>query len=534
MSLDLVSLLTAQNTKARQNLLPDSNNSSDAGFDRDKFKDLVRTKDEIEKPYKENKNYNDDEESVSISGNKNDNDTDNKGEYVDNFANIGLNNFVNNVISDAVKKPTDQFISNNNISESTSELLLNTFNTIKAAKDLGQTSSQADTGYITNISQNNIQQVSDKITGATNNKLAQNVFTEITGSNSLSQEIINSILQGNNVNTEGGEISEFAKSVLGSFKAQSDLPSLNEVAGKIIQIHQENAKLPEVTSESAKLDNLGNFIKEIKNNKDISGKDKKPSNSQVADKQSATTVQNSNNDKIADKQAISTLQKQLDNVSANLQNVASNNVSNDNAQNPQASPVDQLNKLENQDKKLSIDPKGFDLKTDDFIKFQKFATTSELHNKNLTTNKFGNADDVLAQIKFGVSPLVKGQKNISIQLHPKELGGIDIKMETNNEGKTKVTVIAEKSDTLTLLQKESNLLREILHDALKTNDGSLNLSFHDRNSDAWQQQSDRGFNDFRHSAASQESDDNFNPLANIENAYQSYGFVASSGLDIKV
>ena len=124
----------------------------------------------------------------------------------------------------------------------------------------------------------------------------------------------------------------------------------------------------------------------------------------------------------------------------------------------------------------------------EFIKFQKYVDTVSNNIKNMGALKADKANDVMAQIKFGISSLgAKGESKITIQLHPKELGSVDVRIETGHDGKTKVAVMAEKIDTLNLLQKESGSLKGLLQDALQTQSGDLSFSFHEQSDEKWKE-----------------------------------------------
>lgn len=170
------------------------------------------------------------------------------------------------------------------------------------------------------------------------------------------------------------------------------------------------------------------------------------------------------------------------------------------------------------------------MSSENFVKFQNMLENAQAAGKTTTTSQFRNANEVLAQIKFGMSGMAKDEQNISIQLHPRELGKVDITMQIHNDGKTHVMVVAEKTDTLNLLQKEATSLREMLTDALKTDSGNLNFSFHEQGSDSWKQQFSEG------------KTSGINKLAvgrNIGAEYLSsqnyrYNMIATDGLDIRV
>lgn len=175
---------------------------------------------------------------------------------------------------------------------------------------------------------------------------------------------------------------------------------------------------------------------------------------------------------------------------------------------------------------------GSSLKTD-ALNFQKLTQTSQT-NQNFSSSNgyYTKAEDVLAQVKFGVSNAVQGSKIVTIQLAPKELGNVDIRMETSAEGKTKVSIIAEKTDTLNLLQKESGTLKEMLQDALKTEESQLSFSFHDKNEEKWKHNMENNSNGGRFANA----EDGMEEAENNNATYAAYGATlgGNEGLNIMV
>jgi len=122
--------------------------------------------------------------------------------------------------------------------------------------------------------------------------------------------------------------------------------------------------------------------------------------------------------------------------------------------------------------------------SDNISSFQKFIGTGQDYSQSTTTNRFSDSDSVMAQIKFGLNNTSNNDsdRTVSVQLSPKELGNIDVHMKTSSDGKTHVTIMAEKTDTLNLLQKESTSLKGMLQDALKTDSSNLSFNFQDSSS----------------------------------------------------
>jgi len=72
---------------------------------------------------------------------------------------------------------------------------------------------------------------------------------------------------------------------------------------------------------------------------------------------------------------------------------------------------------------------------------------------------------------------VAGQEQINIKLHPAELGRIEVKLESNNDGTLRAVISAERSETLDLLQRDARGLERALQDAgVKTDSGSLSFN----------------------------------------------------------
>ena len=86
------------------------------------------------------------------------------------------------------------------------------------------------------------------------------------------------------------------------------------------------------------------------------------------------------------------------------------------------------------------------------------------------------SDQVSVQIKKGITA---GLDKITIKLNPLELGRVDIKMETNDQGLTRALIVVERPETLDLLQRDARGLEKALQESgLKTDSGSLSFSLH--------------------------------------------------------
>ncbi|MEQ8357327.1 MAG: flagellar hook-length control protein FliK [Kiloniellaceae bacterium] len=100
-----------------------------------------------------------------------------------------------------------------------------------------------------------------------------------------------------------------------------------------------------------------------------------------------------------------------------------------------------------------------------------FAETLAASRSTPTANP---AEQVAVQVRRAQ---VAGQDKISIKLHPAELGRIEVKLESNNDGTLRAVISAERSETLDLLQRDARGLERALQDAgVKTDSGSLNFN----------------------------------------------------------
>ncbi|MCH2546201.1 MAG: flagellar hook-length control protein FliK [Alphaproteobacteria bacterium] len=101
------------------------------------------------------------------------------------------------------------------------------------------------------------------------------------------------------------------------------------------------------------------------------------------------------------------------------------------------------------------------------------------------------ADQVAVHISKAIAD---GSSKMEIQLKPHEMGRVDVRIETDSDGRSQVIVTADKRDTLEMLQRDARGLERALADAgLKTDSNSL--SFNLRGGDGQQHaQSERDNN----------------------------------------
>ncbi len=187
---------------------------------------------------------------------------------------------------------------------------------------------------------------------------------------------------------------------------------------------------------------------------------------------------------------------------------------------------------DNQQAQFESSDKNIGTYSSNFVKFQNIMQNAQNGINALQNNRLGKTEEIIAQIKFGlINSANKDNQNISVQLHPKDLGKVDIKMDIANDGKTNVTIIAEKTDTLNLLQKDASSLKDMLTDALKTDSGNLNFSFHEQGNGDWQPY-EKG-NNFANNIINNQNVNNVGPAYLTAQSYRNT-LIATEGLDIRV
>jgi len=105
---------------------------------------------------------------------------------------------------------------------------------------------------------------------------------------------------------------------------------------------------------------------------------------------------------------------------------------------------------------------------------QPQAATATLRPSRGAGMPLGVQDQIAVHIKKSVADEVD---QFTINLHPAELGRIDIKLDIGADGRVNAMVAVEKAQTLELLQRDSRGLERALQDAgLQTDANSLNFS----------------------------------------------------------
>jgi flagellar hook-length control protein FliK len=87
----------------------------------------------------------------------------------------------------------------------------------------------------------------------------------------------------------------------------------------------------------------------------------------------------------------------------------------------------------------------------------------------------------------------EGADKITIKLHPAQLGRVEVRMELAKDGQLSAVILAEKLETLDMLQRDARgLERALQHAGLKTDAGSLNFGLKSQNSDGTEPGRERG------------------------------------------
>lgn len=147
-----------------------------------------------------------------------------------------------------------------------------------------------------------------------------------------------------------------------------------------------------------------------------------------------------------------------------------------------------------------------------------------------------NGASVTEQVAFQVKTAVgSGDSKISIQLHPNDLGKVDVTLDVGANGKTTVNITADNKQTLDLLQSNSSGLQKALSDAGLSTDAS-SLSFNLRGGNHGQagqgqnqQNQYQAANNYSKSQPTEE--ETITPIATVT---RTYTMQLQDGLDIKI
>jgi flagellar hook-length control protein FliK len=114
------------------------------------------------------------------------------------------------------------------------------------------------------------------------------------------------------------------------------------------------------------------------------------------------------------------------------------------------------------------------------------AAGSDFSSNKLTANSQDNRPTSSTnQVSIQLSKAVQsGDSKIKIQLHPQELGRVEVKLEIANDGRAKALISVERPDTLDILQRDSRILERALQEAgLKTDQNSLSFNLEGKEGD---------------------------------------------------
>jgi flagellar hook-length control protein FliK len=121
-----------------------------------------------------------------------------------------------------------------------------------------------------------------------------------------------------------------------------------------------------------------------------------------------------------------------------------------------------------------------------------------------------------------------GKNRFAIRLDPPELGRIEVRLDVDRDGRVTSHLVADRRDTLDLLQRDSATLQRALQDAgLKTSDNGLQFSLRDHSA---QPQPDRPAPDTARIVVEDEA----LPIPTGAHAAQSYATARRGGVDIRI
>jgi flagellar hook-length control protein FliK len=88
-------------------------------------------------------------------------------------------------------------------------------------------------------------------------------------------------------------------------------------------------------------------------------------------------------------------------------------------------------------------------------------------------------EQIAVQIK---SAMQNGNSNLTVALHPVELGRVEVKLAIDKEKNVTATIVVDRPATLDLLRNDAKALERALQDAgLQTDSGSLSFNLRDSN-----------------------------------------------------
>ena len=170
-------------------------------------------------------------------------------------------------------------------------------------------------------------------------------------------------------------------------------------------------------------------------------------------------------------------------------------------------------------------------KTDKKAATDKPATATKAADGNAATPLHQEATVPISGVAFEITnKALAGKGQFDIRLDPPDLGRIHVRLDVDRDGNVITHMVADRTDTLDMLRKDTAGLERALQDAgLKTSDNSLQFSLRDQSAN--QQQSNNGGNaNTAHIVVDDEQ------LAANEPAQRNYARynAPAGGLDIRV
>ncbi len=106
---------------------------------------------------------------------------------------------------------------------------------------------------------------------------------------------------------------------------------------------------------------------------------------------------------------------------------------------------------------------------------------TQLRNKDFTQIKAATdsiAQSPVDQVQVKISQAAaNGLSNIKINLHPAELGSVDVDMDVDHTGNTKIRIVADRQDTLDMLRNNAHdLTKSLSHAGVQADASSLQFS----------------------------------------------------------
>ncbi len=143
-----------------------------------------------------------------------------------------------------------------------------------------------------------------------------------------------------------------------------------------------------------------------------------------------------------------------------------------------------------------------------------------------------NAPVPLANVGFEItSKALAGKHQFDIRLDPADLGRIHVKLDVDKSGNVTSHIVADRTDTLDMLRRDSSGLERALQDAgLKTSNNSLQFSLNNQSGNQQQSDTNSGGGQRAHIVV---EDEQLRQAAPVQNNYTRYAG-QTGGLDIRV